>query len=59
MGRFADRLLALLAPKTTVSACSGTWFCNSPNTLCGSKNVHWYRYCCPDSGCQTTMEGCC
>jgi hypothetical protein len=49
--RFIDRMVERILPKATVSACSGDYFCNPPGHIPG----YWFRFCCPQTGCEWTL----
>jgi hypothetical protein len=51
MSRLIDRIIDRVAPKATASACSSTNFCSGRNFL--------NRFCCPQTGCTTTVIGFC
>jgi hypothetical protein len=51
MNRLIDRIIARVAPKATASACSSSYYCVGRNL--------YYRFCCPQGGCQITYVGFC
>jgi hypothetical protein len=51
MTRLIDRVMERIVPKATASACSGVYFCNPA----GFSDGFWFRYCCPQSGCEWSL----
>jgi hypothetical protein len=49
MGRLIDRVLNRIVPTAEASACSGGYFCNA-----AGHPGYWYRFCCPQDGCEWT-----
>jgi len=47
MKRLVDRVLERIVPRSSASACSGAYFCNSA----GHPGL-WWRFCCAQTGCE-------
>ncbi|MBG0832671.1 hypothetical protein HS041_33780 [Planomonospora sp. ID67723] len=54
MSRLIDRMIDRIVPKARVSACSSGYFCNA-----AGHPGYWWRYCCPQFGCQWSYVGTC